>query len=85
MIPEGWTENDTMIRCHRLRSDVPREGIVRLNCELCQAAISAAPITAAKKGTPGWHIVCVECFGKILPGEQVKFMGRIQRGDETLP
>ena len=85
MIPEGWSENDTMIRCHRILSDFLPDGVVCLDCELCRTPIAAAPITAAQKGTPGWHIICAECFGNILPGEQVKFMGRIQRGDEKLP
>lgn len=85
MRPDGWGENDAIIRCHRISIDAQIPGVTVVECELCGASIAAAPVSAEKRGTPGWHLVCPSCLGKILPDNQMKFMGRIQRGDEKLP
>ena len=85
-LPEGWTDDDNVIRCHRATpgSDLST-GVALLRCELCAAPIVAAPVTASKFGQPGWHIICPECFALLVPGREIAFRGRIYRGQKELP
>lgn len=88
-IPEGWSEDDVVIACYRLKDcDCPAgtvhnpDGpVISLRCDLCCRPIAAAPITAEKQ-TREAHVICRECFAT-LP--ITKWAGRIKRGARELP
>lgn len=65
-IPLGWNEGDNVILCRAWRTGACLG--LRVECELCRAAICANPLSVRKvKTTPGWHLICHPCQNRLGP------------------
>ncbi len=75
---KGWTDNDNIIGCHPWgnRKD-PRA--MQASCELCEAPISAFPVTIARaKRDHTFHIICVTCMEQIKQHNEVMRTGVVR-------